>query len=116
MKELIEGRDVNPSELFLPFYFKPDGDAETREPMKIIGCPVEGIDNPLPWRSFPLKRTLFCQNIMLWKTIRNHFYNGLLTAPVSFRHRVEFSFVLYRMGMAKMEHLYPARLFGSCDG
>jgi hypothetical protein len=48
MKELIKGRDINHSKSDLPLHFKPNGGAETRKPMKIIGCPVEGINNPLP--------------------------------------------------------------------
>jgi hypothetical protein len=53
---------------------------------------------------------------MARESVQNHFYNGSLTEAIYFRHRIEFSFVLNRMGMAKMEHLDPARLFGRGHG
>jgi hypothetical protein len=53
---------------------------------------------------------------MVWESIGNHFYDGSFTEPVHFRHWVEFFFVLHRMGVAKMEHLDPARLFGRSNG
>src|SRR5512136_600698 len=115
MKELIEGRDINHSHFHFPFKFEPDGNTETGKSMKIVGRPIQGIDNPLPWGSLPFKRALFRQNIMLRENIRNPFYDGPLTEPVYFRHRIEFSLVLHGMGMAKMEHLDPARLFGRSD-
>ncbi len=116
MKELIQGRDVNHSCSYLSFYFKPDGDAETRKPVKIIGRPVEGVDDPLPCGSLPLKRTFLCQDIMFRKSIGNHFYNSPLAESVHFRHRVELSFVLNRMRMVRVEYLNPARFISSGDG
>src|SRR4030043_1220956 len=79
--------------------------------MKIIGGSIEGIDNPPPWGSFPFERALFSQNIMIWKSIQNRFNDRLLTEAVHFRHRVKFSFVLNRMGAAKIEFLNPTRFF-----
>jgi hypothetical protein len=69
MKELIEEWDIDHSHLNFAFHFKPDGDTETGKPMKIIGRPIQGIDNPLPRGFLPFKRALLRQNIMVWESI-----------------------------------------------
>ena len=84
--------------------------------MKIIGRPVQGIDDPPPRGSFSFERALFCQNIMIRESVRNHFDDGPFALPVYFRDWIEFSFVLNRMGMTEMEHLDPTRLLGCGDG
>jgi hypothetical protein len=53
---------------------------------------------------------------MVSESTGNHFYDGSVTEPVHLRHWIEFSFILHWMGMAKMEHLDPARFFGCSNG
>jgi hypothetical protein len=84
--------------------------------MKIVGGPIERIDDPFPWGPFPLKRTFLRQEIVVWEGIGNDPGDGSVTECVDLCDRIDIAFILNLMGATQMKHLNPACLFGRSHG
>lgn len=116
MEKLSKVGVVNHGERKLPFVFQSDRHAKTRVSMDVIGRPVKRVHDPAPRRTFPFKRGLLCQDLVIGESVADSPEDSLLADAVHLCHRIDFGFVLHMERMLKGAPLDPSCIFGRING
>src|SRR4030043_555757 len=95
LKEFIEERIIDDPQFYFSLYFQGDGNAEKWEPMNIVRRSVDGVNDPLKWRTLPVEGALLSEEIMIRECVKNDLVNRLLAELIHLADGVDLPFEIH---------------------
>src|SRR4030043_145456 len=84
--------------------------------MNIVLRSVDGVNDPLKWRTLPFEGALLCQEIMIRESVKNDLVNRLFAELIHLTDGVDFPLELHFVKISEVNLLNPASLFGGRNG